>query len=129
MPLPPGLLAMMAEWKRADGDKATYVCPAPASDGHVTREAVEKFYRRGLALSGKHSPHSWRSVFSSWTREAGKDGDTIEAQLDHAVGSKVQQAYDRASRLELRRDLVRWFEQRLIAARDGAPIIPLRKTK
>ncbi len=125
VPLPPGLLAMLVEWHRADGTGARWVCPAPTRDAPITIDAVEKFYRRGLALSGKHSPHSWRSVFSTWARDAGKDGDTIEAQLDHVVGSKVAQAYDRAKRLDLRRALVRWYEQQLIAARDGAQVVAL----
>lgn len=52
VPLPPVRRAMMREWKRADGKDATYVCPAPGDDEqHVTREAVEKFYRRGLELT------------------------------------------------------------------------------
>jgi len=46
---------MMREWRRIDGKDAVYVCPAPRGDGHVTREAVEKFYRRGLNLTGQHS--------------------------------------------------------------------------
>ncbi|MGI8894891.1 MAG: tyrosine-type recombinase/integrase, partial [Casimicrobiaceae bacterium] len=71
------------------------------------------------------SPHSWRSAFSTIAREAGKDGDSIEAQLDHVVGNKVAAAYDRAQRLALRRELMRWYELQLIAARDGASVLPM----
>lgn len=127
VPLPRYLLAELKEWRRIDGESAVYVCPAPKGIGSITREAVEKFYRRGLGLSGKHSPHSWRSVFSTWCREAGKDGDVIEAQLDHVIGSRVQASYDRAKRLDLRRDLLAWYETELLAARDGAEVIPLRR--
>ena len=127
VPLPPTLMALLREWRRTDGDDAIYVCPAPVGERHITREAVEKSYRRGLDLTGKHSPHSWRSVFSTWARDAGKDADVVEAQLDHVVGSKVAQAYDRADRLDLRRELIAWFEERLILARDGAPVIPLKR--
>ena len=127
VPIPSKLLAMMREWRRADGDDAAFVCPAPNRDAPVTREAVEKLYRRGLGLSGQHSPHAWRSVFSSWARDAGKDGDAIEAQLDHVVGNKVAAAYDRAKRVELRRSLMTWYEAQLLAARDGAEVVPLRK--
>ncbi|MFO1325439.1 MAG: integrase arm-type DNA-binding domain-containing protein [Burkholderiales bacterium] len=130
IPLSPVLLGWLKEWKRADGDHAEYVCPAPSNSdrnqNYITREAVEKFYRRGLDLSGRHSPHSWRSVFSTWSRDAGKDGDLVEAQLDHSIGSKTQAAYDRARRLELRRGLMGWYEARLLSARDGAAVIPLR---
>ena len=126
VPIPPRLLAMMREWRRTDGDKGIYICPSPRGDAFATREAVEKFYRRGLKLAGVHSPHSWRSVFSTWAHDAGKDGDVIEAQLDHSIGTKVQSAYDRAHRLELRRQLMAWYESALFAARDGAEVVSIK---
>ncbi len=78
-------------------------------------------------LRGKHSPHSWRSVFSTWGRDAGKDADAVEAQLDHVIGTKQAAAYDRAKRLEIRRALMAWYERQLLTARDGAKVVPLRK--
>ena len=50
----------------------------------------------------------------------------VESQLDHLVGSKIAQAYDRSKRVELRRELMTWYEQTLIVARDGAQVISLR---
>ncbi len=126
VPLPPVLLDQLREWRAADGEGAIYVCPAPRDpEQPITREAVEKFYRRTLDLAGKHGPHSWRSAFSTISRDAGKSGDAVEAQLDHVVGSKVSSAYDRAQRLELRRELMGWYEGTLIAARDGAAVMPI----
>ena len=126
VPLPPALLAALREWREADGADAVYVCPAPRDAAKpITPEAVEKHYRNALGLGGKHSPHSWRSAFSTVCREAGKDGDSIEAQLDHVVGNKIAAAYDRAKRLQLRRELMRWYERQLIAARDGAAVVPI----
>lgn len=128
VPLPTTLLATLREWHIADGDARKMVCPTPRdAERSVTPEGVEKFYRDVLNLTGKHSPHSWRSAFSTIAREAGKDGDVIEAQLDHVVGNKVAAAYDRAKRLELRRELMRWYEEQLIVARDGAQLISLRR--
>ena len=125
VPIPPRLLAMMKEWRRMDGDDSMYVCPSPAGDAPITREAVEKFYRRTLNLSGEHSPHSWRSVLSTWANDAGEDSDAVEAQLDHVTGSRVKAAYDRAKRLERRADLMAWHEGALLAARDGAQVTQL----
>jgi integrase len=126
VPLPPALLAGLREWREADGAKAVYVCPAPRDTSKpITPEGVEKFYRNALELGGKHSPHSWRSAFSTVAREAGKDGDAVESQLDHQVGNDVASAYDRSARLELRRELMRWYEGQLIAARDGADVVPI----
>ena len=110
-----------------DGDDAVYVCPAPRGDAPITREAVEKFYRRALNLSGKHSPHSWRSVLSTWANDVGEDADAVEAQLDHVTGGKVKAAYDRAKRLERRADLMALHEAELIATRDGAKVIDLKR--
>lgn len=127
VPLPPALFASIKEWRAADSTEAVYICPAPRDDKtHITPEGAEKFYRNALRLGGKHSPHSWRSAFSTIARDAGKSGEVIEAQLDHVVGSKIQSAYDRAQRLELRRELMAWYEKTLIAARDGATVVPMR---
>ncbi len=118
------LLATLREWRAADGDSAVYFCPAPRDPSMpITPEGIEKFYRSALDLAGKHSPHSWRSAFSTVAREACKDGDTIELQLDHVVGNKIAAAYDRAKRLQMHRGLLRWYERQLIAARDGAMVI------
>lgn len=130
VPVPPGLLAMLKEWREADGEAAQMVCPAPRNEKtSITPEAVEKSYRDALHLGGKHSPHSWRSAFSTVCREAGKDGDSVEAQLDHVVGNKIASAYDRSKRLHLRRELMTWYEQVLISARDGAPVIDLSRQR
>jgi integrase len=127
VPLPPALLAALREWRAADDSSAVYVCPAPRDASKpITAEAIEKHYRRTLELAGKHSPHSWRSTFSTICRDAGKDDEVIEAQLDHVVGNKVAAAYDRAKRLELRRELMRWYEATLLAARDGATVVSIR---
>jgi integrase len=126
VPIPPQLLLHLREWREADSPEAVYVCEAPRdSIRSITREAVEKFYRRTLGLAGKHGPHAWRSAFSTVSREAGKDGDSVEAQLDHVVGNKIAAAYDRAKRLALRRELMTWYEATLLAARDGAAVLPI----
>jgi len=128
VPLPPGLLAQIREWLRIDQGTG-FVCPSPTTGRHISREAAEKFYNRTLKLAGRHSPHSWRSVFSTWSREAGRDHGAIERQLDHTVGGSVQQAYDRADRLDIRRKIVEAHEQALIAARDGANVIDLAQRR
>jgi integrase len=120
VPLPPKLLAMLRQWRDEDGKDAVYAMPTPRdAKKHITPEAMEKHYRNVLGLAGKHSPHSWRAAFRSICGDAGKPGDVAEAQLDHATGNKTIAAYDRATRLELRRELLAWYEATLIAARDG----------
>src|SRR5262249_29257902 len=79
IPIPPVLLAQLHDWRTADGSGMSLVCAAPRNASRfVTPEGVEKFYRDVLGLQGKHSPHSWRSAFSTIARDAGQDGDVIE---------------------------------------------------
>jgi integrase len=127
VPLPKGLLAELRRWREADGTGAVLVCPAPRDpEKSITPEGVEKHYRDVLDLAGKHSPHSWRSTFKTLCSDAGKNSEVVEAQLDHVVGSKTESAYDRAQRLELRRKLMQWYENELLAARDGGEVVALR---
>lgn len=125
--LPPGLLSQIAEWHRVDGEDQKYVCPAPSGEKHITDAAVEKFYRVTLGLKGRHSPHSWRSVMKSLAADAGKPDDLAKSSLDHGIGNRVDQSYDRAQRIERRREFASWYEATLIAARDGAAVVHLRK--
>ncbi len=129
VPIPPQLLAQVREWRRTDGEDAEFVCTAPGGEKAITREAVEKYYRRALKLTGRHSPHSWRSVMKTWVENADKSTDAVEVHLDHVVGGKVAASYDRADRLGPRRELIAWYERELIAARDGARIVALRGGK
>jgi integrase len=124
-PLPGVLLDDLRKWHSLKGAQR-FVCPAPRDpEGRITREAVEKFYRRTLNLAGQHSPHSWRSAFKTVGEEHGKDSHTLEMQLDHVVGSDVARAYDRSARLDARRELVEWWAGKMIAARDGAQVIQI----
>lgn len=130
VPLPPRLLSKLREWQEDDGPSARWVCPAPRRPGKpVTREAVEKHYSRTLGLANVHSPHSWRTAFSTICNDAGKPPDVIEAQLDHATGDDTETAYDRAERLERRGELMDWYERRLLAARDGAEVVQLKRAR
>ena len=127
VPLPAMLLALLRKWRKADGDKAVFVCPAKNGKKPIIADAVGKYYRDDLKLAGKHSPHSWRSAFSTVCREAQKPADIVEAQLDHQVGTAVASAYDRAKRLEPRRELMAWYATALIAARDGANVVAIKR--
>lgn len=119
VPLPPVLVEMLKEWHRMDRSSSPFVCPAPRDPSkHITPEAIEKHYREALSLGGKHSPHSWRSTFSTNANDAGHPKFLIERQLDHGDEDKVADRYNRAQLLELRRPVMNWYAAQLIAARD-----------
>jgi integrase len=126
IPISPWLLREMIEWKRADNG-GEWVCLNESGKAPVTREGVEVFYRRKLELNGKHSPHSWRTVFKTWSLEKGENNAAIRAQMDHAKGSMTEAAYDAAPLMEQRRELMKRHEERLLAARDGGQVLSFRR--
>jgi integrase len=128
VPLPPVLLREMRAWRAADAKSAVFVCPKAYNPKEAILDVqVGAVYRDDLELTGTHSAHSWRAVFKSVCSDAGKSGEVTEAQLDHVVGNAVASAYDRSQRVELRRELMSWYEATLIAARDGAKVLPIKK--
>jgi integrase len=117
--LGPTIANDLRERKRATSGRG-YVFPSPTGNAHITRESVEKTYRRTLGLEGKHSPHGWRSSFSTLANDALRaDGsrlfekDAIEMCLDHVHDSAVVRAYDRGQRLQDRIALARWWDSQL----------------
>lgn len=126
--LPPQIAEELGAWREETGGKG-YVFPSPAGEGHITREAVEKAYRETLGLRDKHSPHGWRSAFSTLARDHGFERDVVELALDHIHDNDVVRAYDRGERLAQRIKLVQWWGEQLAKAQRGAEVVPLGKGK
>jgi len=124
VPLGKEIAEELREWKNRIGGKG-YVFPSPTGGKHIGCESIEKVYRVTLSLSGKHSPHGWRSAFSTLARDYGTARDVVELALDHAHDNEVARAYDRGERFDERIKLLNWWGKHLAAAQQGAKIIPL----
>lgn len=124
VPLCPEIAAELRAWKEVFGARG-FVFPSPAGGKHIGRESIEKVYRVTLRLEGKHSPHGWRSAFSTLARDQGFARDVVELALDHAHDNEVARAYDRGERFTQRVQLFNWWGEQLAAAQRGAKIIPL----
>lgn len=127
VPLSPEIADELHRWREMFGSKG-FVFPSPQGGKHIGRESIEKVYRVTLRLSGKHSPHGWRSAFSTLARDNGFTRDVVELALDHAHDNEVARAYDRGERFDERVKLFNWWGEQLSAAQRGATVIPL-KTK
>lgn len=127
VPLGGEIVAELREWKNRVGGKG-YVFPSPTGNKHIGCESIEKVYRVTLGLGGKHSPHGWRSAFSTLARDNGTARDVVELALDHAHDNEVARAYDRGERFDERVKLFNWWGKQLATSQLGATIIPL-KTK
>lgn len=128
--LPEQLVRELRRWRSSQPEDAVYVFPGAGGRDHLSREAVEKALRVTLGLANKHSPHGWRSAFSTRARED-KDfeGELIDLALDHVHASDVARAYDRGQRLEKRVALAEWWGNELARAEHGADVLPLSSTK
>lgn len=127
IPLGQEIADELRQWKLVMGGKG-YVFPSPTGNKHIGRESIEKVYRVTLGLNGKHSPHGWRSSFSTLARDHGFAREVVELALDHAHDNDVARAYDRGERFDDRIKLFQWWGSQLAAAQRGAIVIPL-KTK
>jgi integrase len=125
VPLCPEIAAELIQWRQIVGRKG-YMFPSPAGGKHIGRESIEKVYRVTLQLDGKHSPHGWRSAFSTLARDQGFDRDVVELALDHAHDNEVARAYDRGERFTQRVELLNWWGKQLSTAQNGARVIPLK---
>lgn len=122
--LGPTITGELRKWRSDSGGKG-YLLPSPTGRAYITHEALEKAYRKTLGMAGVHSPHSWRTSFSTLAHEAaaapnaGFGHDAIEMVLDHVHGNAVSQAYDRAAHRDERLRLAYWWDAQLTAAQYG----------
>lgn len=77
IPLGKTISGELITWCRAIGSRG-FLFPSPAGGKNISRESLEKVYRVTLKLKGRHSPHGWRSAFSTLARENGANRDVVE---------------------------------------------------
>ena len=73
--------------------------------------------------------HGWRSTFSTWAYETGYDGNVIEITLAHVDKNAVRAAYNNATYMDKRRQLLQDWADMLDAKREGAKVIPIRRKR
>lgn len=127
VPLGPTIAAELRTWRtmtRRDG----VVFPSPSGKReYVGREAIEKLYVDVLNLAGRHSPHAWRTSFSTLARDVGEiDGDIIELMLDHVTDSAVIRVYNRAERFAQRLRAAQWWDALLTSHTAAGNALPFR---
>ncbi len=118
----PAIVDELRQWRSLSGE-AGFLFPSPQGGKHISRESLEKAYRVTLGLANQHSPHGWRSSFSTLARDEGFDREVVELTLDHVHDNDVARAYDRGERLQQRVRLMRWWGEHLTAAQAGTAAV------
>jgi integrase len=121
VPLAPQALALLEELHKLNKD-SVFVFPNSRTPSKCMSEGT---MAAGLASIGygpaQHTPHGWRSVFSTLANASRKfEPDVIEAQLAHVKADKVSAAYDRNEYPEERIALMAWWANELDRMRKNA---------
>jgi integrase len=97
-----------------------YSLDQPISDGTLNKALARMGYK------GTATAHGFRTLFSTCANEAGKSTDVIEKQLAHQERDDVRAAYNRASWLPQRQELMQWWADHLDTIAKGAKVIPFK---
>ncbi len=127
--LPETIANELRAWHKAHPESGEYVFPGRQGGNHLSRESVEKMMRVTLSLEDKHSPHSWRSSFSTLAKEDGAFArEVVDLALDHVHDTTTARSYDRGERLMQRIKLMTWWGEALQKAQQHTTkVTPIRK--
>lgn len=96
-----------------------YVFPNARTDARPMTDAALSVALVALGYKDQHVPHGFRTTFKTLSLDVLKaELELIERQLAHKWGTEVQGAYDRAQRLDERRQLMQAYSDLLDKLRD-----------
>ncbi len=100
VPLVPAALALLGD--RGEPDDLIFGVMGTNAMLDLAKKLVAKLWP-GL----KVVVHGFRSTLSTWAAEQGYPDELAEMALSHAVGDAVQRAYQRSTRVNARRELMK----------------------
>lgn len=109
VPLSRQAIAILDELKKGCG-ASPFILPSsakPSSQG-IDNSTVSRAMRN-MGYKGKATPHGFRSTISTALNEKGFSPDAIELQLSHIDTNKVRATYNKAMRLQERREMLQWW--------------------
>lgn len=92
-----------------------WIFPSPmrGKDQPISENTLNTALDR-IGYKGKHTPHGFRSSFSTITNESELfSSDAVEIQLAHLDKDRVRAAYHRSVRLDQRRLMMQWWSDQI----------------
>ncbi len=128
VPLADQAVAILEELQPLTGE-GRYVFPGVRGRNRYMSENTLNSALRRLGYSkDQHCPHGFRSTASTCLNELGFPGDVIELQLAHKPLDRIRAAYNRAERLEERRQMMQQWADYLDELRMGKKkIVSIRR--
>jgi integrase len=128
VPLSAQALATLEEIRPLTGH-SDFVFPSERSLSKPMSENTLLYALYRLGYRSRMTAHGFRAVASTILNESGFTPDVIERQLAHVEQNKVRAAYHRSEYLDERQRMMQWWADYLDGARDGAEVIPFRRTR
>ncbi len=122
-----GILRAFRGEDRCQGDALLF----PGERDHekpMSNGAVLMALKR-MGYAGRQTGHGFRGIASTALNEMGYRWDVIEAQLSHVEGNRTRAAYNHATYLDERRELMQGWADYLDAVRQSGKVIPFRQAK
>jgi integrase len=119
VPLTAGALGVLESQRAAWGgrtgpDDLVFPGAQNAAPGRSMGSQAMTDALNAMGFEGRQTPHGLRTCFATFAREAGKDDALIERCLAHADANQVRAAYNRAERMDARRELMEWWSLQLV---------------
>ena len=127
VPLAKQAIAVLRDIEPLTG-RGRYVFPSPlTAQRPLSDNAITAALRR-IGFTGEQmSWHGFRAMASTLLNELGFPPDIIELQLAHQERNEVRAAYNRAQRLDERRQMMQSWADYLDGLRSGANVVPFRR--
>lgn len=127
LPLPGQAVEML---RALHGITGCHVHLFPNRDDKTKPMAMASFRQmlNVLGWAGKYSPHATRTTGSTRLNEMGYPADWIERQLAHTEPNAVRRTYNHADYLADRAKMMQQWADKLDSWRDGAKVLPLKRT-
>jgi len=110
------------------GNGRRYLFPSLRTRDRPMSENTLNAGLRRLGYTGDEmTAHGFRAMASTLLNEQGFAPDVIELQLAHAERNKVRAAYNRAQRLEERRQMMQAWADYLDGLKAGGDVVPIRR--
>ena len=128
VPLSRQAVAILREVQVLTG-RGRYVFPSLLSaERPMSNNTINAALRRLGYGSDEQTGHGFRSMASTLLNEQGFPPDVIELQLAHQERNKVRAAYNRATRLAERRQMMQVWADYLDGLRAGGNVVAIRRS-
>jgi integrase len=126
VPLADQAVAILDDLFPLTGSESGYVFPSVRSRSTCMSDNSLNAALRRLGYSNEQmTAHGFRAMASTRLNELGFPPDIIEKQLAHAERNKVRAAYNHASYLSQRREMMQFWADYLDSLRTGADVVAI----